>query len=151
MITMWKPVAYPRHMRLQEEYNTQEKEIFEYCHPHYSWLWEGGNYKLGSCLPYSSTLKMEAICSSETSVKFKLTIRRYIPEDRILHNRRCKESQILHFTFYIFMIRFNIIPFISRFPKWFLPFRFGSYNSFGTSNFRRALFNLINLILVYRK
>jgi hypothetical protein len=30
---------------------------------------------------YSSTLKMEAICSSETSVDFQRTTRRYIPED----------------------------------------------------------------------
>jgi hypothetical protein len=33
----------------------------------------------------SSALKMEATCSSETSVDFQRTARRYIPEDRILH------------------------------------------------------------------
>jgi hypothetical protein len=27
---------------------------------------------------------------SETSVNFQQTTRRYIPEDRILHNRRCE-------------------------------------------------------------
>jgi hypothetical protein len=32
------------------------------------------------------TLKMEAICSSETSVDFQRTTRRYITEDRTLHN-----------------------------------------------------------------
>jgi hypothetical protein len=37
---------------------------------------------------YSSTLKMEAICSFETSVGFQRTTRRYIPEDRTLYNRR---------------------------------------------------------------
>jgi hypothetical protein len=31
-----------------------------------------------------SILKMEAICSSETSVNFQLTTRRYIPQNRIL-------------------------------------------------------------------
>jgi hypothetical protein len=31
-----------------------------------------------------STLKMEAICSSGTSIDFQLTVRRYIPEDRTL-------------------------------------------------------------------
>jgi hypothetical protein len=31
--------------------------------------------------PIFSTLKMEAICSSETSVDTQRTIRRYIPED----------------------------------------------------------------------
>jgi hypothetical protein len=36
---------------------------------------------------YYSTLKMEAICSFETSVDFQLAPRRYIPEDRTLHNR----------------------------------------------------------------
>jgi hypothetical protein len=34
---------------------------------------------------------MEAICSSETSVDFQRTKRRYIPEDRILHNHRCEK------------------------------------------------------------
>jgi hypothetical protein len=38
------------------------------------------------CLAYSSTLKMEAKCSSETSVVFQRTIRRYIHENRTLHN-----------------------------------------------------------------
>jgi hypothetical protein len=37
-----------------------------------------------ACLAYSSTLKMDAICSSETSVDFHLTTQRYIPEDVIL-------------------------------------------------------------------
>jgi hypothetical protein len=41
------------------------------------------------CLNYSSTLKMEATCSSEAS-DFQLTTRRYIPEDRIIHNHRCE-------------------------------------------------------------
>jgi hypothetical protein len=34
----------------------------------------------------SSNLKMEAICSSETSVETRRTIRRHIPEDDTLHN-----------------------------------------------------------------
>jgi hypothetical protein len=33
---------------------------------------------------YSSTLKLEATCSSETSVEFQETIWRYIPEERAL-------------------------------------------------------------------
>jgi hypothetical protein len=41
-----------------------------------------------SCSIYS-TLKMEAIYSSETSVDFKVTTRGYIPDDITLHNRRC--------------------------------------------------------------
>jgi hypothetical protein len=42
-------------------------------------------FTLLSCLAYSSTLQMEAVCSSETSVDFQRTTRRYIPEDRTLH------------------------------------------------------------------
>jgi hypothetical protein len=43
-------------------------------------------FMLASCLAYSSILKMEVICSSETSVAFQWTARRYIPEDRSLHS-----------------------------------------------------------------
>jgi hypothetical protein len=41
------------------------------------------------CLAYSSTLKTEAICSSETTVGFRRTIWHYIPEDSTHHNRHC--------------------------------------------------------------
>jgi hypothetical protein len=37
-----------------------------------------------SCSTYIWTLKMEAIYSSETSVGFHQTTRRYVPEDRSL-------------------------------------------------------------------
>jgi hypothetical protein len=47
-------------------------------------------FRLVSCSDYSSTLKMEAVCSSETSVDFQRTTRRYIPQDRTLHNHRCE-------------------------------------------------------------
>jgi hypothetical protein len=36
-------------------------------------------------LAYSSTVKMEAISSFETSVNFYLFLWRYVPEDNILH------------------------------------------------------------------
>jgi hypothetical protein len=39
---------------------------------------------LVSCLAYSSTMKTEATCSSETSVDFLRSTRRYIPDDRNL-------------------------------------------------------------------
>jgi hypothetical protein len=45
---------------------------------------------LVSCSDYSSTFKMEAICSSETSVDLHWITRRYIPEDSTLHNHRCE-------------------------------------------------------------
>jgi hypothetical protein len=38
---------------------------------------------------FFDTLKMEATCSTETSVDFQGTIRSYIPEDRTLHNDNC--------------------------------------------------------------
>jgi hypothetical protein len=41
---------------------------------------------LVSCSAYFSTLKMEAICSSETSADFKQTTCRYIPDDSTLSN-----------------------------------------------------------------
>jgi hypothetical protein len=41
---------------------------------------------LVSCLAHSSTLKMEMIRSSETSVDFHRAIRRYILEDRNRYN-----------------------------------------------------------------
>jgi hypothetical protein len=44
----------------------------------------------------SSTMKIEATCSSETPVEFQRTTRRYYQEDRTLHNHRCGESHILH-------------------------------------------------------
>jgi hypothetical protein len=44
-------------------------------------------FHAGSCSVYSSTLKVEEICPSETSADFQRTTRRYIPEDRTLHCR----------------------------------------------------------------
>jgi hypothetical protein len=58
--------------------------------------------KIGSepCLPpaftqisyaaYSSTLKIEAICSPETSIDFQRITQRYLPEDITLHNHNCE-------------------------------------------------------------
>jgi hypothetical protein len=45
-------------------------------------------------LACSSTLKMEAICSSETSVDFQWTTRRYIPEGVTLQ-RTCTHFDFL--------------------------------------------------------
>jgi hypothetical protein len=46
---------------------------------------------LVSWLAYFSTLKIEAKCSSETSVDFQRTTWRYMPEYRTLHNHRCED------------------------------------------------------------
>jgi hypothetical protein len=54
----------------------------------------GGTYRLlttsftlVTCLAYSSTLKMEATCSSETSVDIRLTTWREIPDDITLQSK----------------------------------------------------------------
>jgi hypothetical protein len=51
-------------------------------------------FLLTPCLAFSSTLKMEAISSSETSVDFHRATRRYIPEDIILHDHRCENLKL---------------------------------------------------------
>jgi hypothetical protein len=45
--------------------------------------------KLVSWSAYSSTLKIEATCFSETSVDFQRTTRRHIPEDGTLQANSC--------------------------------------------------------------
>jgi hypothetical protein len=45
----------------------------------------GGTYRSA----YSSTLKMEAICSSETFAEFQWSTRRYFPEDSTLQELNC--------------------------------------------------------------
>jgi hypothetical protein len=47
-------------------------------------------FTLVSCSAYS-TLKMEAVCFSETLVAFQRTTWRYIAEDSTLHNHRCED------------------------------------------------------------
>jgi hypothetical protein len=46
-------------------------------------------FRLVSCLAYSSTLKMDATCSSKTSVDFQRTTRCYISENKTLHKGHC--------------------------------------------------------------
>jgi hypothetical protein len=52
------------------------------------------------------TLKKQAIYSFETSIKFQLTTRSYIPEDNTLHNHRCEnlKSYILITLFFLRMV-----------------------------------------------
>jgi hypothetical protein len=50
---------------------------------------EAANKQNSAFIAYSSTLKMEAICSTGTSVDFHRTTWRYIPENRTLHIHLC--------------------------------------------------------------
>jgi hypothetical protein len=50
----------------------------------------GTCFMLVSCMAYSSTLKMEVTCSSETLVHVPLNTECHIPEDRTIHNHRCE-------------------------------------------------------------
>jgi hypothetical protein len=45
---------------------------------------------------------MERICSSETTVEFQRTTRRYIPEDSTLHNHRCENLKSNIYKFIAF-------------------------------------------------
>jgi hypothetical protein len=68
----------------------------------------GTCFTLVSCLAYLSA-KMEAICSSETSVDFQLTTRRYIPEAGTLHNHRCE-----NLSSYIFISSASMTDLLQR-------------------------------------
>jgi hypothetical protein len=54
-----------------------------------NWLSLSPAFTLVSCSFYSSTMKTEAICTSETSVEFRRTTRRYNPRYINLYNHRC--------------------------------------------------------------
>jgi hypothetical protein len=62
---------------------------FRTCHRRTCWF----------LLKFSSTLKMEAICSSETSVASQQTTRRHMPEDDTLYNHRCESLKSYKNTF----------------------------------------------------
>jgi hypothetical protein len=53
-------------------------------------------FHAGFLLGLFSTLKMEAICSSETSVDFQRTTRRYIPEDSTLQTQSYLINKLIH-------------------------------------------------------
>jgi hypothetical protein len=63
-----------------KEISSASKLVTSTCHLLACWFAE----------PISSTLNMEAICSSETSVATQQTTRRHIPEDDTLHNHHCE-------------------------------------------------------------
>jgi hypothetical protein len=64
---------------------------------------------LVSCSAYVSTLKKEAMCSSETTVDFQRTTRRYIPEDSAAHSHRCENLRYyrIEVSYFMFIVREN--------------------------------------------
>jgi hypothetical protein len=54
-------------------------------------------------------LKMEAICSSETSVETQQTTRRHIPEDDTLHNHCCENLKTSNPTLHFILHRTEIM------------------------------------------
>jgi hypothetical protein len=64
-----------------------------------------------------STLKMEAICSSETSADTQRTTRPYIPEDSTLYNHHCENLQSYRWQeFHIF----SRVCFLHFWPNYFI-------------------------------
>jgi hypothetical protein len=65
----------------------------------------------GSSFADISTLKMEAIRSSEASVYFTGSTRRHIPEDGILHSHRCENLKSYK---YVFICRILVVSYDPR-------------------------------------
>jgi hypothetical protein len=57
---------------------------------------------LATCFDWLSTLKTEAICSSETSENFYHTTRSCIPEDNTHHRHRCENLEHIYFPCFIY-------------------------------------------------
>jgi hypothetical protein len=60
-----------------------------------------------SCLAYSSTLKMEAACYSETSINFYQASRCYVPEERTIRTRTLT-TQHMEYERYAATALFNV-------------------------------------------
>jgi hypothetical protein len=78
--------------RLEGDVKMDHKEYVERMWTEFnSFIIESDNRQQVGCLmAYSPTLKLEAICSSETSADFYRIALRYIPEDFTLHSCRCE-------------------------------------------------------------
>jgi hypothetical protein len=67
-------------------------------------------FMLGSCLVYYSTLKMKALCPSETSINFYRTTRRYVSE-RELFITSAGKSSVYFISFISFLYsHFGVFP-----------------------------------------
>jgi hypothetical protein len=68
-------------------------------------------FLLVHCLAYSLTLKMVAICLSETLVNFPQVTQHYIPDDRTLHSHPC-ENHNSNMRYEFFLICFLTLPWL---------------------------------------
>jgi hypothetical protein len=86
--TSWSPESQPVNTP-----GTEQNPQHSVCHLLARWFAE----------PISSTLKMEAISSSETSVEFQRTTRRHIPEDATLQNHGCENLKSYNIYFFLIL------------------------------------------------
>jgi hypothetical protein len=77
-------------------------------------------FTLVSCLAYFSILNMEATRSSETSVDFQRTTRRYIAEDGTFPNHLCENLRSYLFIEIFLLLNAKIAVMITR--NFSLPF-----------------------------
>jgi hypothetical protein len=82
----------------------------EATHQHTRWIKTLQTSHPGSSRTDFSTLKMEAICSSETSVNTRAT-QRHILEDNITHSHRCKSLKSYKFNNVLLIIKLSLYIF----------------------------------------
>jgi hypothetical protein len=85
--TAWRYI--PEDRNIQSTLKINQHKILRSDHKRLTkWLYLPPAFTLIFCSVYSSTLKMEATCASETAVDFQLTTLQYILEDWTVHNHR---------------------------------------------------------------
>jgi hypothetical protein len=92
-------------LHLQSRIISQERSQYESDIKHF--------FTLDSCLAFTSTLKIQATCSSGTSVGFRPTTQRCIIEDRTLFSNRSQNVKSYNkISFHIFLcfLYKNMVP-----------------------------------------
>jgi hypothetical protein len=85
-------------------HHLQDREIGQARNP--ARLCSSPAFALVSCVAYSPAVKMQAICSFQTSVDTQRTTRPYIPEDGTLHNHR---ENLKSYIPYCLLVHFPIL------------------------------------------
>jgi hypothetical protein len=89
-IGIYDVLRHDRYSFVKRKRSRTKKNVSTHIRSHFQPECLPPAFTLLSCSVYSSTLKMVAICSSETSVDFQRTKRRYVSDDRTLHNHCCE-------------------------------------------------------------